>query len=327
MMANKSYTFLQSLSVNEIEISPIFVVSLAYTEQMDLSGSTIVLQLQDSNSRIRDETKLAKYSTITLAMSDIAGTGDSHFNVTFTVLKYRIDKGVIVIDAIDSLVYELKKCARAAKFIVNKSVQDVLALLVPSMPIKCDNLGGNENTYHLNAGQPVSRLLREIARDYAAAVFVHRGTLYFKRYDQLLTTPSFTLGLNSNDADSEMIRFTRIDDDAVIARMTDYTKAFWNGNAIVSIDNEQPRRIVAAPIDERLLANHQVRVASIVDCVVVGHSDFAPSMTLGVEVIKFSADGEIDESLPSKQIIKTVTHFAQDSKYNCRLILGAITSE
>lgn len=328
-MSDQSYTFLQSLTVNGHSVDMPRVVSLSYIEQLDLSGASFILQLRDEQSYIRDEFGLAKGAEIVMEMGDVYGTGGELFTETFIVYVCPVESDIITVEGFQKECHELKIKAAEPKFFVNKSPRTILSQLVPSLKIDCASLSAG--TYHLNQGQPPTRLLRQMARDYGAACWINRGTIYFKTLAEIASgTPLLSIGLNNVNADVEIAKYNVLNEDALYDRALQRCCSAWttDGGYLSSEGQEgKPALLLSYPAIPAQLDNQALCINPKLDIVVVGDSRYTPAAVLSLEIIKLSHDAAIDESVAASLVVKTVTHYTESSKYNNRMILGALNEQ
>lgn len=325
-MSNQSAMFAQSLKINGNDIDVNRIVSLAYTEYLDLSGPTIILQVRDEQSFIVDNYGLVAGTEIEIGMGDVHGIGDALFTETFTTMLYPVKNGVITIEAFQKDCYSIKTPASRSQFFTDKSPSEIISALIPGLKIQ-SNVNG-KGVYHLNPGKTPSRLLRDMARDFAAACWICRGTVHFKLLSEIVATPAaLTLGLNSKTCDVDIQRFNKINNSALFERVAYKNFSSWDtelGHQRSGVCQDKPLVVVAYPLTPVKLANQCVYIQPMLDVVVVGDTNFMPGINAGLDVIKLSHDAEIDESVPATLFIHSVTHYAQEMKYNNRMILGAL---
>jgi hypothetical protein len=323
-MNKQSYTFVQNLSINGYELDIESIVSLAYTETVDLSGPSIILQLRDAQSIIRDLCGLAGGSTVKLEMGDLYGTGDQHFEERFIVITCPIENDIIKIEGFQRDCHDIKNPAGKPLFFSDKQPRAILAALLPNLVVNCTVSG--RGTYHLNQGKSPSRLLRDMARDYGATCWICRGTVYFQKISAIQSSKALLkIGLNSHDADVNIARYNKINTTSLYERVVHKSYSAWltdSGHKHSLTHKNKPSVLLAYPLTPALLSNQSLYVQPVIDIVVRGDSRFKPSVLFDVEVIKFSADAALDESVESRLFIKAVTHYSESTKYNNRIILG-----
>ena len=328
-MSQSSAIFAQSLMINGHDVDVNRIVSLAYTEYLDLSGPVIVLELRDEQSFIVDNYGLVDGTEIIIEMGDVHGVGDGLFKETFITMLYPTSNGVIKIEAFPQDCYNIKTPAAKAKLFNDKSPREILSALLQDLKIQSSVTG--KGVYHLNPGKTPSRLLRDMARDFAAACWLCRGTVYFKALSEIASLPpSLTLGLNSKNGDVDIQRFNKINNSALYKRVAHKHFSSWDtvlGHQQSTAFKDKQHVIVAYPVTPAQLANQGVYVQPMLDIVIVGDSNFVPGLNVGLDIVKLSHDAEIDESVPAKLFIQSVTHYAQGMKYNNRMMLGVIDNE
>lgn len=339
-MSNKERMFLQSLSIDgvdlsssEFDVSLEDVASIAYIEQFDLSGSTLTLAIRDANGLFRDNIGLGVDSELVAVFGDLGGLESDHFKDTFAVFSvapHTDDKDVLVVEAFQKDVEQLKIKAAKPRFFTNLEPRAILKELAPNLTIDCRVSG--VGTYHLNQGKAPSRLIRNMARDYGAAAFVCRGTLY------MLPLSSFGVGepvvrfghntqYNDENIDTQIHQLNRIDVTKSVTRKLCRNFAAWSPEAGLVSSGEyedKPTQLLALPITRNQLSNQAKFVVPVLDVVAIGQLKLKPFDTVKVEVVKFDANAEVDHSVPSLLGIQTITHFCEGTKYNNRIVLGVV---
>lgn len=324
-MSEKSYTFIQKLSLGGNEVDIERVVSLSYTEMLDLSGPSIILEIRDEQSFIRDNYGLIAGSEIVMELGDVHGVGDQLFEETFIVSAYPVENDIITIEGFQKDCHNIKTPAGKPIFFVDKPPAVIIKALLPGLVV--DSSINVRGTYHLNQGKTPARLLRDLARDNGAACWICRGTVYFKPLASLLTgTALLKMGLNSFDADINIQRYNYINNSALFERALHKSYSAWTTNARhkhSSTHKDKQSVLLGYPVTPQQLNNQSLYVQPLIDVVTLGDSRFTPGVIFDLEIVKLSSDAAIDESVDKQLFINTITHYTKGSKYNNRMVLGA----
>ncbi|MGF1905281.1 hypothetical protein [Aliivibrio salmonicida] len=327
-MSDKSYPFLQRVFIDDTQIDMANIVSLSYIEHADLSGPTIILSIRDEQSIIRDTIGLKKDSMIKLEMGDVSGASNELFEDEFVVLTMPIENDVITVEGFQKDCHALKTPNGKPRFFTNMAPEKILAELLPSLNVVCEVSGAG--TYHLNQGKTPSRLIRNMARDFGAACFISRGTVYLIPYSKFNAgEPLLKMGLNSPTSDSsinvKIERYTKLTDEAFLERLVQKNFASWitdKGHVNSGNHKEKQTVLLAYPIIPEQLANQTIHVQPRIDIEVVGNAALKPCTTIDIEIIKLGSGGEIDESIDRLMGIQTITHHTKGSMYNNRIVMG-----
>lgn len=323
-MSDKSYPFVQKISIDDQPLDMANMVSLTYIENHDLSGPSITLKLRDEQSIIRDTMGLKENSMITIEMGDVTGSGEAHFEETFIVSTCPTSNDIITVEGFQIDCDKLKVPASKPRFFTEMSPKDIIAELLPSLRVNC--LISGVGTYHLNQGKSPSRLLRNLARDFGAHCFIARGVVNFIPKKVFSTgTPIIKLGLNSPDCDIAIQRYNKLSEKAIYERTAHRSFSAWTtdkGFISSTTHQDKPSVLLAYPTTIAQLTNQSLFVLPIADVVIMGHSTISPCTTIDLEVIKLSQDAEMDESVDRLVGVHTIAHFAKGSIYTNRIVLG-----
>lgn len=326
-MSDKSYPFLQKISIDGQGIDMNNVRLLAYTEYSDLSGPTIILELRDEQSIIRDVVGLKTNSIITLEMGDVTGVSNEFFEETFTVLTMPIENGMITIEGFQKECHELKQPSGTPRFFTNMEPSQILAELLPTLKVVC-NVSG-VGTYHLNQGKSPSRLIRNMARDFGATCYIARGSIYLIPLSTFNTgDPVVKMGINSPNADTNIDFFNRLSEEAFLKRLVQKNYASWittKGYINSNTHEEKESVLLAYPTTTEQLANQTLHIQPKIDVVTIGNTKLMPCSTVDIEIVKLGKNSEIDESIDRLMGIQTITHYAKGSAYNNRIVFGVIS--
>ncbi|MDC5753606.1 hypothetical protein [Vibrio europaeus] len=316
-MKIQSKAFVQTIKVNGQEIDKTVLVSCAYIESLDLSSPCIITSFKDDRGDLRDDLKLGEGAIIDLEFGDVDGRGRAMFQESFVISDAPIRNNVIHAEGFSKAINALKQPAVKPKFLVDKPVETILATLCEGtgLAIQCSVSG--VGTYHLNYDMTPSRLIRNIARDFGAAVWVSRGVLYFRPYEELMSqAPAYKVGLNAKDVDIDITKHEVVKNQKQFERVAQKNFFSW------SIDKGMQASVTNADKSKVLVTTNQSQLNNlskyaqpllVLEC--YGISDLQPSNMLDFILVRLSNDESLDESLPNRMFITRITHYTQGERY------------
>ena len=316
-MKIQSKAFVQTIKVNGQEIDKTALISCAYIESLDLSSPCIIANFMDDRGSLRDDLKLVEGAIIDLEFGDVDGRGRAMFQESFVISDAPIRNNVIHAEGFSRSVNSLKQPAVKPKFLVDQPIKMILANLCEGtgLAISCSVVG--VGTYHLNHDMTPSRLIRNIARDFGAAVWVSRGVLYFRSYEDLMRqSPVYKVGLNAKDVDIDMTKHEVVKNQKQFERVAQKNFFSW------SIDKGMQASVTNADKSKVLVTANQPQLNNlskyaqpllVLEC--YGISDLQPSNMLDFILVRLSSDEALDESLPNRMFITRITHYTQGERY------------
>lgn len=325
MAGKPQQRFFQELKING-KVAPIFsLVRAVYIESIDLEGPQLVLVINDIDSNLRDTMGLVTGAVLELAMGDVAGRGGAYFKVAFAVVAIRPDGRRLRVEAVEVGVFAIKQPARVPRFFVGARVSDMLGALFPGYKIVTTYTA--KVTHHITVGATPSAVLRKLAGDLGAAIWVARGTVY--------CIPRNRLGGQEKDYPVLEHRAQKSQHPILVmkplyespngARETQRNYVSWDtvgGLMISPVNPTAPRQFVpGATLDELDAMGTTTVPAMMAD--LPGNGTYTAGMTVGVRLHRMNRDSVLDESLPPKQVIMKVSHIDEHNEYICRLTTGA----
>ena len=306
------------------------VIQATYIETINMDGPMLTMQIRDSLTLITDQYGLTGGSEIVCEMSDLHNNAGSSFKERFTVGPPKKEGDVITIDAFQADCAKLKTPAPKARYFNEKRPGFILQQLLPGLTVVTDIT--DAGTYHLNEGMTPSRMLRAMARDYGAALFICRGKVYFKTLSSLKgQPPAYKVGTNRSRGkiDINIANQTRPDLKALYERnlrrqwytFNDYGELI-KGSAQAGF----PSAFVSG-LPGRRLDNQNAYLLPRLDMTSHGLASVFPSMLLELDIVKHDAFGEVDESLPSKLLVSTISHHHAGMSYLNRIELSEVAFE
>lgn len=327
MAARQEKPFIQFFSINGEELERDKLVSVTYMENGDLSAPSLIAEIDDARGDVRDDMGLVEGAEITIEFGDVYGEGRSMVSETFIVKTAPIRSGVIRAQGFTRAVHQLKQPCNSPKYFVDKPLSRILAELCPELVIDCSVAG--TGTYHLNFDMTRSRLLRNIARDFGAAVWVNRGQLHFHKLETLMArTPLMTVGLNDRRADIFVHAHDVIRDQPLYERIKQKQYVSWSidkGMEYAPTHGDKSRVLMAYPPKSKLV-NLSKYMQPLLWFECAGNSDLEPMTMLSFSMLRLARDIELDESLPSNMLITQISHYAAKERYLNKIQVGVMNA-
>lgn len=316
--------FFQQIKVNGKE-APIFSLTRGvYIEAINLEGPQLVLYLNDIDSNLRDTMGLVSGAVLEVTMGDVSGRGDAYFKSSFAVVSILPEGYSLRVECLELGLFAIKQPAPRPLFFVEARVKDMLADLFPGYIIQTPITA--KVTHHITVGSTPVGALRKLERDLGAAIWVSRGVVY--------CIPRNMLGGQERDypvleyqaqrSKHPILGIKPLFEAPNGAREVQRNYVSWDtvGGLLVSPVNEKaPRKFVPGATLDELDGMGSITVPAMI-CDMPGNGTYAAGMTVGVRLHRISRESVLDESMPAKQVIMTVSHIDENNQYKCKLTTG-----
>lgn len=329
-MAEKSRVFIQSMTINGQDLDMDAAIKATYIEKINLDGPMLTMELRDSNTLLTDQYGLTGGSKIVCEMSDFHNEAGSSFKETFIAGPPKKEGDVITVDCFQIDCMSIKTPAIKTRYFNEKSPAFILSQLLPGLKVETDIT--DAGTYHLTSGMAPSRMLRAMARDYAAALFICRGKVYFKTLSSLAAQPvTYKVGTNRSrgNIDINIANMTRPDSkllyDRTLRRQWCTIDIYGEAKKGKAQDGFPLAFISGIPM--RRLDNQNTYLLPRLDMTSQGLASIVPALLLGLDIVKYEEFGEMDESIPTKLLVSSISHHQAGMSYLNRIELSEVAFE
>ncbi|WP_187172472.1 hypothetical protein [Aeromonas hydrophila] len=316
--------FFQQIKINGKE-APIFNLTRGvYIESIGLDGPQLVLHLNDRDSNLRDTMRLVSGAELELTMGDVSGRGDAYFKSSFVVVSIHPNGQNLRVEALDAGVFALKQPVPAPRFFIGVRVKDMLTDLFPGYTIQTPLTA--RVTHHITMGATPASVLRKLESDLGAALWVSRGVVYCIPRNMLGGQEKGfpTLEYQAQQTQHPIQAYKPLYEAPTAAREVRRNYASWDtvGGLLVSqVNPGSPRKFVpGASLDE--LDKMGATTVPAMICDMPGNGIYTAGMTVGVRLHRMNREAVLDESMPPKQVIMTVSHIDESNEYKCKLTTG-----
>ncbi|MGB1271364.1 MAG: hypothetical protein ACPG5T_04770 [Endozoicomonas sp.] len=319
---NRSYHFIQTVTLQGQLVDPGMLLEATYIETMDLSGPKLILVYRDPFKVIRDDQRLAEESILTVEMGDFNQLDRAQIKSEFRVGSIDEEGDRITVNCTHRTISELKRPAPQARLYAARTPAYILRDLVPEMVIDADPVPVLGD-HHLHAGESRTLFLQRMAREHGAVVWGCRGALHFKKVAGLLSplVPRFELVYEHGNrlAPYQLRSYRNLPGERSYKEAFDRKLQGWSmtGGPVLS------RKHTDAPI--RLHSHHNAsaldgltaRLVPYIEADSHGNAEIAPGVIIPTVFHRDDAVSVVDESLPVELLVGLVAHHQDESGYRC----------
>jgi hypothetical protein len=325
-----------------IDIS--FCREVSFVETLDLSGPRLILKFDDSLSILRNIMKIKTGDVLCCALADLLAKKEMDYTANFTIMSMPVNGEVVTLNCLLKEIADMKTPAvKPQMFATDKDLKTTISALThidspataPPMKINFPGLIATQNSYHLLPGERPTMLLRQMAIEHGAAVFVSRGVINFVKLSTLSSAPVKTCFHFKNPlASYQILDYTHINrDDLVSDRLVRKFSGFSETDPkgfIYSTKNTGAAVEITAHDNLAIINNLSTMPVPILDIMTSGAGHLMPGIKLKIQwnTDESYGDSFLDESLPTQAIVGSVAHYsAGASNYFCRVKLVKVVGE
>ncbi|MBU2968776.1 hypothetical protein KO527_05360 [Pseudoalteromonas sp. C2R02] len=314
-----SQTLVKRITCDGEPLEMALMIDCAYIETINLDGAMLILHFNDEAAYIRDDGGVKAGSILEVEFDDLV---NESFTESFEVMMTPATKdNAIEINCIQKHVAIAKKPAQQPIFFVDKSISDIVQVLLPEAGgYEIDSFAG-VFTYHLNTGNSPSKLLRKIAKDLGACIYMNRGIVYMKKMKAIdETSPTITLEYKNPSAEKQMTDISPFDVSKLYARKLGKAHFSWSmTQGLISDESAQGAPVFTPSRTQAQLKNLPFSFLPVMNFSTFGDLNILPSKKLELIFHRAQTENVIDESLPDIATVTRTTHFQIGLNYLCEV--------
>lgn len=296
-----------------------FLKELIYIEPMDLSGPKLILRFHDPASYLRDKLGIKAKETIEVTLADRWGQDGMDVKSRFIIMTAPVDGQMVEYNCFEVNTERLKRPAVDSILFTRKPVDMIIKRLLPGMRYDIDPFPVNGD-YHILPGTRPSKMLRQLAHEKAAAIWISRGKVYCKSFKALkVKPPKLTYYHQDKTQIDTILQFQKLNSKAIIADAVERNFMGFdmvNGITKTLKASKKPLEFVAQVAG---LDNLNVIPEPAIDFITTGNGAIRPGINMKLVWKSDDPNNPIDESLPPVILIGTVAHYYAPQRYYCRV--------
>ncbi|MFM5095014.1 hypothetical protein ACEUCJ_15100 [Aeromonas rivipollensis] len=319
--------FFQAVAVNGQDMPIRHLAGGTYIEHTNLDGPQLLLTISDADAALRDNGGLVEGAELTVKMGDPDGRGDVYFSSKFIVCSADAHGDHLMVEAIEAGVYRAKQPATKPQFYPGLTAKQIIEKVLPGYKL---DMPANETkfTYHITAGATPSSVLRLLERDMGACLWVARGVVHCIPYQAMMQRSpkdaAILFEYRQQKSDHPIMAYTPLGVNTPADRAVRRNYFVWDtvkGMIQGKADRDAPPSILTG-VDATALEAASRRLDPCLLANVMGNGRYAAGLTVGIRLHRFDRESVVDESVPTSQVIMTVSHTQTSNNYQCKITTG-----
>lgn len=297
-----------------------WVTQVTYIETLDLSGSKLILSMNDRESILRDDLGVSELDTLKVTLADPYRRDEMDITAEFVIQTMPVgNDDTITFNCLVKAIHDLKKPAKQPRFFVQEPCRQIISQFMPGVPLQVGHFPVVED-YHLLPAMRPSRLLRQMAREMGGALFYRRNELIFNTVQALYSQPhSYEYHFNDARQENQIVSYTL---NNAVSLVDDRVKRNYQGWNITQghIKGSAWRSDAAelTGLTSLLSLNGLSKLpVPVLDFYCLGNGGLRAGDALSLVWNRLNLEAPVDESLPEKVVIGTVAHRYTAQKYQC----------
>lgn len=306
-------------SGKELDLS--FLTEGKLVETMDLTGPRLMLTFRDPHRYISDELNMNECDQLTVTLADAYSTDEMSSVMEFTVLTRPKVATTVDIEALHSIVYNIKVPAAKAKAFVRRGASSLISHFFPNMQPEIGKFPVIED-YHLLPGDRASTLLKQFAQEQGGCMFVQRDKICFKKIDDLFkSAKAFVYENNNPKAMYRIIQYVEPSAKALVEDKVIRNVSGWNetkGWLKSTVNTSAP--VLTHPVQSlSTINNASSGLSPVMDFTCAGNGKIKAGDVIEMRWNTQINERPLDESMPEKILVREVLHHYTTQKYYCRV--------
>ena len=307
-------------------------------ETLSLDGPGIILEFRDPEEYIRGTLQIKERDEISVSFGDPWNNGSVNKSEDFTVLTCKPSgKGLVKLSCLAKPVYKMKIMASKAKIWQKQSVEAVLRDNANGASVDC---GGRRfaiaEDYHLLPGTRPSHLLRQFAEEHGAHIWYNRGTLHMKKFaDMWAALPKAVYHWGTFSEPNHIFKYKVPSEQIRAEEKNARTFTGWDevkDRITLPLNLPFLKKAKSKPVkttsfvNPYILGNEVVGKKTVIDFLGIGRMSIVPGDVLALKWHTGQPGNPIDEGLPRRVVVDTISHWYSAQKYYIR-VKGVVALE
>ena len=328
----QNFNFLQKLVHERTgeEIDNGFLESVTYIESMDLTGPKLIAVFRDRDDWIAHHIQFQELDELTVSMADSWNESGASIAESFVVLSAKnLRNGLFEVNALAKPLYKLKQISDKTKIFSNKGVSDILSTFANGLSIDLKSKFAVVENYHLIAGERTSTLLKQIAQEQGAEMWLSRGKIHVQKFKEAYAgASSHKFVYNTRTTEFPVIDYDIPSGQLKLQEEKVRVFTGWNpekgrvktntANPLLSGVKSLPTVINGNP-NAFTLNTAVTAVKPSVRFTTVGSLGIEPGQVVEISWQEPDQENPINEGLPSKVVCSKVAHKYMGNKYYTRI--------
>ncbi|MFI3276554.1 hypothetical protein [Vibrio sp.] len=304
----------------ELDLS--FLIEATFVETTTLDGPKLIIEYDDKEQFLRDDLAIKERAVFTVVLSDPVNQDALNWETDWVVMTMPASEGgTITFNLLLKSLHDLKQPSPNARFFVKEPVSKVLRQLVPDLPLDVGTFPIRLD-FHLLPAQRPSRLIRQMAKELGALVFIRRGTLVFRTLKELQErAPTYLYHYNDTRQQYQIAQYTLPNDSSLIEDLIQRRFVGWDDKKGMVYSGKYS----AAPIEHSgitskfVLDNLSKIPIPVLDAYMLGNGGLRAGDVIEIIWNRSDLERPIDESLPTLIVIGLAAHSYKGKKYYNRI--------
>lgn len=328
MTERQNVCFLKKLVLERTgeEVDQGFLVNCTYVESMDLTGPKLMLVLKDHQRRLSHHYQFKEMDVLSVAIADDWREEGENIAENFVVLSARnLPDGLLRICALAKPLYKLKQIADKTKVFSMRGVSDILSIFASGLSIDLASKFAVVENYHLIAGERPTTLLRQIAQEQGADVWISRGKLHIQRFAEAFAKGS-TMKFEHNVLATNFPIFDFNIPPGQLKLQEEKVRVFTGYNPVkgrVKTSTSVPLlsgvkslpTVIDGNPNPYTLGNAIVAAKPAISFTTMGNLSIQPGKAVDLSWQEPDPENPINEGLPAKIVVQRVGHWFQGNKF------------
>ncbi|MCC8380052.1 hypothetical protein [Xenorhabdus sp. PB30.3] len=321
-MSRHQHQLVQSIIFNGEELDLSFLKEATFIETTTLDGPKLIIEYDDKEKYLRDDLAITERDVFTIVLSDPVNLDILSWEAEWVVMTMPVNQGdIITFNLLLKTLYDLKQPSPIARCFVREPVSKVLRQLVPNLPIDVGTFPIRLD-FHLLPAQRPSRLIRQMAKELGALVFIRRGTLVFRTLAELQTMkPTFTYHYNDTREKYQIAQYSLPNDSSLIRDLTHRRFVGWDDKkGMVYSGKHTNTPIEHSGVTNKFVLDNLSKIPiPVLDAYMFGNGGLRAGDVVEVVWNRSDLERPIDESLPTLVVIGLVAHSYKGKKLYARI--------